>query len=277
MTDRPEALRGPQRAVAYAALAVVGLAVALPLLWMAASSLKTTRELFASPFALPADPQWGNYAQAWERGVGRYLLNSLVVTALSVAGILALTAPAAYALARLRVPFRRALYVLLITGYAVPVYAVLVPLYELLRGAGLLDQYAGLVLPYVAFGVPFSVLLLYAHFRDFPKELEEAARLDGLGDWGVFRRVVVPLSMPALLSVALFQSVFVFNEFLLALVLIADDARKTLPLGLTVFQGQFAVEWPLVLAAATTATLPFLALFLAIQRRFVQSLTGFGK
>lgn len=251
--------------------------VSLPFVWMMFASLKTTREVFADPFGLPDVPQWQNYIDAWNSGIARYLLNSVLVTSLSVFIILLVGGLAAYALSRFRFPGRVAFYLFLIIGYAIPVYAVLVPVYELLQSLGLLNSFVGLIASYVAFGIPFSVLLLHAYFQDFPRELEDAARLDGCNNWQMLRLIVAPLSMPGLLSVAIFQGIFIFNEFLLALVIISDDARKTVPLGLVAFRGEHAVDWPLLLAALAITTLPFLILFLLMQRQFYNSLTGFSK
>ncbi|MFB9994820.1 carbohydrate ABC transporter permease [Deinococcus oregonensis] len=249
----------------------------MPFVWLVSSALKTTLEMFTHPFALPAAPQWGNFAQAWQTGVAHYLLNSVWVTFISVVMIVLVSGLAAYALARQRFPGRAAIYILLITGYAVPIHTVLVPLYEMLRSANALNAYAGLIGPYVAFGIPFSVLLLYAFFLDFPAELEEAARIDGCNEVQLLAYVVAPLSLPGLSSVAIFQGVFVWNEFLLALIIINDDARKTLPLGLVNLQGQYSTNWPVLLAAVTIATVPVLLLYLVMQRQFVSSLAGIGK
>jgi ABC-type glycerol-3-phosphate transport system permease component len=248
-----------------------------PILWMAVSALKSVVEMLTKPFQLPASPQWGNFIEAWQRGVSGYLLNSLFVTTISVLGILFVSGLAAYALARLRFPGRSALFLLLVTGYAIPLQTVLVPLYELLREARLLNNYLGLILPYVAFGVPFSIFLLYAFFLDFPKEIEEAARLDGCTELQILWRVVMPLSLPALASVAIFQGVAIWNEFVLALIIINSDRLKTLPLGLQTFQGQYATDWPNLLAAVVMATLPILLLYVILQRQFIRSLAGFAK
>lgn len=265
------------RAFVYIALCGYLVVMALPFLWLIASSLKTVTEMFSNPFALPVAPQWGNFVEAWQTGIARYLLNSLLVTALSVAAIVIVSGFAAYALARGRFPGQAGFYILLVTAYAIPIHTVLVPLYELLRGANMLNSYIGLILPYVAFGIPFSVLLLYAFFSDFPQELEEAARLDGCNEWQLVAYIVAPLSLPGLSSVAIFQGVFVWNEFLLALMIVSDDQLKTLPFGLIGFQGQYASNWPLLLAAVTMATLPLLLLYATLQRQFVNSLTGLGK
>ena len=251
--------------------------IAVPFYWLFTSSLKTTREVFTAPFVLPEIAQWHNYVTAWQTGVGGFLLNSILVTTFSVVGIIIVSGMAAYAVARLKFPGRIGFYLLLITGYAIPIHTVIVPLYELLRRAGLLNTYVGLIFPYIAFGIPFSVLLLYSFFLEFPDELEDAAVIDGCNTWQTLLWIVAPLSLPGVSAVAIFQGVFIWNEFLLALVFISQKARQTLPIGLATFQGQYASNWPVMLAAITLATLPPLILYIVLQRQFVNSLTGFSK
>jgi multiple sugar transport system permease protein/raffinose/stachyose/melibiose transport system permease protein len=253
-------------------LAVVG-----PFLWMISSSLKTPREIFTRPFALPQDLAFGNYLRAWDQGIGVFLLNSLIVTTITVVLIILVAGMAAYAFARLRFRGRALLYTLIVAGYAVPIHTVLVPLYRMLDGAGLLNSYAGLVFPYVAFGIPFSIILLYAYLSEFPVELEEAARLDGCNRWQILRHVVAPLSLPGIASVAIFQGVFTWNEFLLALLIVSNDSLKTLPVGLVAFRGEYANDWGAIMASVTIATAPLLILFILLQKHFVRSLAGLGK
>jgi multiple sugar transport system permease protein/raffinose/stachyose/melibiose transport system permease protein len=254
------------------ALFVVG-----PFAWMIASSFKDRRSIFTQPFSLPSTLETDNYARAWEHGIGRYLVNSLTITAITVVLVLLVSSLAAYALARLRFPGRTLLYALIVAGYAVPIHTVLVPLYRLLDSAGALNSYAGLILPYVAFGIPFSIVLLYAFFLEFPTELEEAARLDGCKTWSLLWYVVLPLSLPAFASVAIFQGVFIWNEFILALLVISDESKKTLPLGLVAFRGEYANDWGAMMAAITIATAPLLLLYIVLQRHFIRSLAGIGK
>jgi len=267
----------PLQLLVYALLTLYSIAVALPIVWMFLSSTKTVRELFSFPFALPAQPQWGNFAKAWDSGISHYLVNSLFVTTVSVCLIVLFSALAAYALARLNFPGRVPIFLLLIAGFAIPVHTVLVPLYRSLNGMGLLNTYAGLIAPYVAFGIPFSVLLLYAFFLEFPPEIEDAARIDGCSTLPMVFKIVMPLSMPALVSVTVFQSVFLWNEFSLALIVIRDDALRTIPLGLTKFQGQWSTNWTLMLASLSMATLPVLLLYIVLQKQFIRSLVGFSK
>lgn len=267
----------PGQLLVYLVLGVYSLLIALPIVWMFFSSTKTTRELFTTPFALPAEPQWSNFALAWTSGISHYLLNSLIVTTSSVILIVLFSALAAYALARMDFPGRIPIYLLLIAGFAIPVYTVLVPLYRSLNAVGLLNTHPGLVAPYVAFGIPFSVLLLFAFFLEFPGEIEDAAHIDGCNTWQLVFQVVMPLSLPALVSVIVFQAVFLWNEFSLALIVIRDDALRTIPLGLTKFQGQWSTNWTMMLASLALATLPILLLYVVLQKQFIRSLVGFSK
>jgi multiple sugar transport system permease protein/raffinose/stachyose/melibiose transport system permease protein len=261
----------------YLLLSLYSLVIALPLVWLLFSSGKTMREMFTAPFAPPAAFQWTNFTSAWTSGISRYLVNSLVITGVSVAVIVVVSAMAAYAFARLNFPGRVPLYLLLIAGFAVPVHTTLVPLYRTLNGANLLNTYPGVIGPYVAFGIPFSVLLLYAFFAEFPSEIEDAARIDGCGIWQMLFRIVLPLSLPGMSSVAIFQSVFLWNEFSLALIVLNNDTMRTIPLGLTRFQGEWTTNWTSLLAAVTLASLPMLALFVVLQKQFINSMSGFSK
>jgi multiple sugar transport system permease protein/raffinose/stachyose/melibiose transport system permease protein len=261
----------------YILLSAYSIVIILPALWMVFSSLKKMLELFTAPFSPPVEPQWINFANAWSAGISRYLFNSLIITSVSVLLIVVVSAMAAYAFARLRFPFRVPLYLLLIVGFAIPVHTTLIPLYRTLNSANLLNTYPGVIGPYVAFGIPFSVLLLYAFFVQFPSEIEDAARIDGCDTWQMVIRIVLPLSLPAMSSVAIFQTVFLWNEFSVALITLSDDAMRTIPLGLTTFQGQWTTNWPSLLAAVTLASIPLLLIFIILQRQFINSLAGFSK
>lgn len=261
----------------YTALIIYSAIIGLPLLWLVSSSFKTMRELFDSPFDLPKDPQWANFESAWESGISDYLLNSVIVTGGSVFVIAIVSGMAAYALARLHFIGRVPVYLLLIAGFAVPIHTTLVPLYRGLNWAGLVNTFPGLMGPYIAFGIPFSVLLLYAFFAEFPGEIEDAARIDGCNTRQMLFKIVLPLSIPGLSSVAIFQTVFLWNEFALALIIISEDALRTIPLGLTKFQGQWTTNWPALLAAVTLSSLPMLIIYLVLQKQFLNTLSGFSK
>lgn len=258
---------------------LIGYAVMIlfPLSWMVVGALKTQREMFTNPMGLPKNPNWGKFAQAWENGVKDFFINSVIVSGVSVALIVAISAMAAYALTRMDFPFRRALYLVIILCFAIPIYAVLVPVYVLLSETHLLNTHLGLILPYAAFGLPFSIILMYSFFYEFPAELEEAAKLDGCGPWRRLWFVVLPLSKPILVSVAIFNLVSIWNEFLLATIVMTSPEVQTLPLGLVRFRDQYATDWPGTLAAITIGSLPLLIIFIVFQKYFIKSMAGMGK
>ena len=262
---------------AHLVLAAYSLGILVPLGWMLASSVKSRREIMTSASLLPSSVDFSGYERALAGGLPRYMFNSLVVTSVSTVLIVVLGSLAAYALARLRLRLAPALYLIVIGCYAVPLHGILVPLYDLLVALGLTNSLAGLVLPYVAFGLPFSIMILYAFFAEFPEELIEAARLDGYGELSILFRVVLPLSLPALTSVAIFQVISIWNEFLLALLVVSDKAVKTVPLGLLGFRGDYSNDWTAILASLVISSLPIVVLYVIFQKSFVKSLAGIGK
>ena len=263
--------------VLYGFVGLFSLIVLLPLLYMLLAAFKTRSEMFMKPLAPPASLSFESFERAWGVGVGAFLANSLLVTFLSVVVIVLLSGMAAYALTRLEGRGGRLIYLAVVAGFAIPVQAVLVPVFQTMSAAGLLNSRLALVMPYAAYGIPFTVILFYAFFLDFPRELEEAARLDGCSRFQTFTRVILPLSGPAIASAAIFQSVFIWNEFILALLMLTQPALKTLPVGILELQGEFTSDWPAVMAGLSLATLPLLAVFVLAQKYFVRSLAGLGK
>lgn len=263
--------------VLYGAVSLWSIFVLLPVLWMVFASFKTRREIFTDPLGLPDNWNYDSYARAWKVGLGQFMLNSAFVTAMSVALIVFVSGMAAYVLARSENKWLQLIYLLIVAGFAVPATAVLVPLFQMVSAAGFLNNHLAIVLPYAAYGIPFTTILFYAFFLDFPRELEEASRLDGCSQFQTFFLVIMPLSGPAVASAAIFQAVFIWNEFLLALLMLTRPALKTLPVGILQLQGEFTSDWPAVMAGLAIATLPILLLFVLLQKYFVRSLAGLGK
>ncbi len=261
-----------------AVLALLTAAVALPFYWMALSSTKTFSELFALPPRLwPRYPTLVAYRDVlFTQGFLRYLANSLVVAGTTVALDLAIAAPGAYALARLRFRGRRWTSMVLGLIYLVPPILLVVPLFVLLTRLGLRDSLAGLVVAYLAQTLPVSLYMLANYFRALPPELEEAARVDGCSRAGVLVRVVLPLSAPALTGVGVYTFLIAWNEFLLAYILLDSPERFTLAKGLYHLFSSYHTAWDRVMAASVLMTAPVLALFLVFQRRLVAGLTAGG-
>ena len=263
--------------VLYGFVSLWSLIVLAPLAWMLFAAFKSRREIFTDPIGLPDTLSFASFGQAWQVGMGTFLLNSAFVTVASVAVIVVVSGMAAYVLARSESLWLRLIYLLLVAGFAVPVQAVLVPLFQMLSAAGFLNSRLAILLPYAAYGIPFTTILFFAFFLDFPKELEEAARLDGCSRLATFFRIILPLSGPAVASAAIFQAVFIWNEFLLALLLLTQPGLKTLPVGILQLKGEYSSNWPAVMAGLTIAVIPILLIFIASQKYFVRSLAGLGK
>lgn len=259
----------------YGALALFSIQTVYPILWMIFGSLKTNEDLFTNIWGPPKILQWGNYAEAWQIGsLGTRIGNSLIVTAASLALLLLVATPAAYAVARLALPGGKAIFAAILVMMMVPAQTTLIPLFLIVRELGLLNSRLGLVLVYAATGAAFSIFILRAFFLSIPPELEDAALCDGANRFQAFLQVVLPLARPGLATVAIFQGMEIWNEFFLAFIFIRDPERQTIPLGLVEFFSRYQSEWTLYFAALTTISLPVIVLYVAMQRQFIQGLTA---
>ncbi|HPF81440.1 carbohydrate ABC transporter permease [Nostocoides australiense] len=279
------ATRGPgwiRRAIAQLfvglILVLLVLAVIYPLLWMVFSSFKNNSELFANPWSLPGELRWGNFERAWNAGVVRFFVNSTLVTAASIVTTTLISAWAAYGLVRVNVPFSGPITGLLLGGLMVAPTVALIPLFGLLQRLHVYDSVWALLILYTAFRIPFTTFLIRAYLIDMPREMDEAAYVDGATRTQIFWRLVLPVCRPILVSAALLQALFAWNEFAFALVFISNTENKTLPVGLMDMQSRLLTEWPVQFAGLTMAALPMIILFLIGQRQFLRGLTeGMGK
>ncbi|MFP5283284.1 MAG: carbohydrate ABC transporter permease [Actinomycetes bacterium] len=254
---------------AYAAIIAVPLAVVL------LGSLKTQQQLFDSPFRPTTDPAWGNYQTVLvSQGLGRALLNSVLVTAVSVFLTMLLASLAAYAVARLRGWPSRLIFGALIVGMAVPAQANMIPQRVLIEVLGLLDTLAALVVINVTVGLPVATFILAGFMRTLPAELYEASAIDGAGNWRTYASVVLPLSVPSLAAATIFLFVIQWNDLLYPLLLIQSPDRRTLPLALLGFQGEFLTNYPLLFTGVVVASLPLVVAYLFLQRYFVAGITA---
>lgn len=259
----------------YAALTVTALLWLAPLFWTVSTSFKPEADILTSVALIPEHPTLEHYARVIQKAqVGRWFLNSAIVTLITTSLVLAVDAMAGYAFARIQFPGRNVLFVLVISTMMVPQQVLLVPLYVLLVKLGLLNTYAGLAFPRV--GLALGVFLLRQFFMGLPKELDEAARLDGCSRWGMFWRISLPLARPAMAALAIFTFLGSWNDFLWPLVATTKERMFTLTVGLANFAGTFQTEYGALMAAACMASLPMLVVFLLLQRQFVQGITLTG-
>jgi N,N'-diacetylchitobiose transport system permease protein len=265
-----------QRIVLSVVGVLVALAIVFPTYWMFVTSLRTPGEILSPKYDLiPTSFSFGNFATALTKdNFPTYLLNSLIVTVGSVVCALVAGTLAAIPLSRLRFTGRKGFLVLVMVAQLAPVSALFIPLFLLMRDAGLLNTLPSLLLIYFATTLPFTVWMLYGFVNGIPYELEEAAMIDGCSQTGAFRRVTLPLLGPGLVTTSVFSFITAWNEYLFALVFIRDKQKETLPVWLASFRTAFATDWGGVMAASVIYAIPALVFFLIVQRKLVSGVTA---
>ena len=255
--------------------------VMVPIYWIVITSFKTRANYYAqNPLAPPTSPTLDNYRQVIEADFSRYFLNSVVVTAGTTLPAVLISFMAAYGIVRGSAGsrFLRSVNGLFLMGLAIPLQAVVIPIYLIIIRLQMYDSLGAIILPSIAFAIPLSVLILANFIRDVPKELFESMRLDGASEWKTLWYLAFPLVRPALVTVSIYNGLTVWNGFILPLILTQSPNQRTLPLALQAFQGQFQVDIPAVLASVVLATLPVIVLYVLGRRQLVSGLTaGFSK
>ncbi|CAN5293989.1 carbohydrate ABC transporter permease [soil metagenome] len=261
--------------IAGALLAANSFVMLYPVLVMVLSAFRTTGEIFDSPFGLPDFSQIDNFRRILtETTFPRYLFNSVLVTGSAIVAILVLGTMGAYALARYEFRGSTPLLLLFLAGMMLPLKLAVIPLFLQMRDLGLLDSRLGLIVIYTAMGLPSCIFIMTGFLRTLPKELEEAARIDGASEPRIMLSVMLPLSFPPMVIAAIYNAVPVWNDFFFPLVFVQTDARKTLPQGLTTFMGEYTTDWGMLFAGLTIAALPLTVLYIAMSRQFIHGLTA---
>jgi len=250
-----------------------------PVLYILLTSLRSQAGFFSeSPWLPPSHATLSNYSNVWNNGFALYVVNSLFVTVISIVLIVIVSLLAAYAIARLQGRFVQVVFSLFLLGLAIPLQATIIPLYAIINGMGLYDSLYALILPYVAFGIPLSVLILVTFVRDIPQSLYESMLLDGASHLQILRKLVIPLSRPALITVMIYESIQVWNGFLFPLVLTQSPEVRVLPLALWSFQGEFTANVPAIMAAVFLSATPIILLYIVGRRQLLSGLiAGFSK
>lgn len=260
----------------YLPLIALSFLMLLPFLWMLSSSLKTDIEVFQFPIQwLPAKPRWSNYVEIWSKvRFALYYFNTIKITVIITALQLITCSLAAYAFAKIEFPERNALFIAYIGTMIIPFQVIMVPQFILLRNIGLINTHLALIL-LQAFS-PFGVFLMRQFYLSIPNELLEAARIDGLGEFGIYMRIMLPLSKPALASLTIFTFVFVWNDFLGPLIYLNSSNLRTIQLGIRMFVTQYSADYAMIMTASVCSLIPVIIVFLACQKFFVEgiSLTG---
>jgi raffinose/stachyose/melibiose transport system permease protein len=248
----------------------------LPFVTILLTSVKSQGELISrGVFTWPQNFLWSNFARAWRTGnFSVYFRNSLTLIVFKVPLGILLASLAAYPLAKMRFRFSGIIFIFFLVGLSVPVQVTLQPLLVMMKQLGIANSLAALIPPYVAFGLPFQIFVMRGFFRMIPSELIEAARLDGASELGIFWRIMLPLSLPALATLFIIDTLGTWNEFLIALVLTSGDASRTVPVGLLRFQGEFASQYTQLMAGVLISVTPVIVIYIFLQRYLISGLTA---
>lgn len=275
-----ERRRGRLRAatiVPHSALGIWGLVILLPMLFVLWLSFKSLTGIIAHPFSPPSSPDVQNYSQAWTSGdLLAYLINTVIISVSSVAIILLFSSLAAFAISRFRFKGDQALYLFFLAGLALPIQIIALPIFVLMRQLNLLNNLLSLVLVYSAGGLAFGVFLLVNFMRNIPRELEDAAYVDGASSLQVYWRVVMPLVRPALSIVAIFNFLTAWNGFFFPLILINNPDRMPVALGILQFAGVYLSQYNLMFAALVVVSIPTLVAFIVVSRQFRRNMLAGG-
>jgi len=264
-----------EKMLVYIALSLLFVFSVGPLLLAWFTAFKTREQALREPFAPPWPITLNNLREAWTVGqFDIYFKNSAIIATTNVVAMLIVASLAGYALAQMRFPGQRAIMVVLLLGLTIPVSSIIIPLYITMRNLRLLDSYGSVILASVALASPIFIFIMRAFFKHIPKDLGDAARIDGATEVEIFLHVFLPLARPGLVTVALLEFLWSWNELLLPLVFLITDERRTLPVGMLFYQGRFTVDYGLMCAGVLILSVPITILFLIFQRDFVSGLTA---
>ncbi|MBY9077572.1 carbohydrate ABC transporter permease [Paenibacillus sp. HN-1] len=245
-----------------------------PIIWLVLSSFRENRDIFSSPFGLPEQIRFSNWSEAWNIGnMSTYAKNSVIVTSATVVCILLFASLAAFAFSKLRFRGSGLLMTLFLLGLFMPLQSFFIAQSYIFERLSLKDTYLGLIVPYIGTGLPLAVFLLKAYLDSVPRELMEAARMDGCGDFLMYRKIIVPLLIPSMATVGIFSALNAWNELLLAMLYIQQDALKTIPVGLLAFSSRYMTDYKLLFSALALITLPMIVVYIFFHRFIVAGLT----
>ena len=263
--------------VSYVVLVWAAVLILFPLAVMVLSLFKTTGEILFTPLALPNDVAnlWHNLQSVWSRtNFMLYLRNSALVTTGTVALVLTCGCMASYALARFPFRINTGVYLLFVIGLSLPIRLGILPLFILVRNLGIFDTHLALVLVYTAVGLPFAVLVLTGFMKGIPSDLLDAARIDGCSELRILWSIILPISRPALATVSIYTLILSWNDFFFPLILTRSEDVRTLPLGMSMFFGEYETNWALLFTGLTLASLPIVLAYLLLTRQFIAGLTA---
>ncbi|MEZ5861465.1 MAG: carbohydrate ABC transporter permease [Geminicoccaceae bacterium] len=246
-----------------------------PLLWVAVMSLRDTYEILANPYGLPETFNWKNYATTWtEANYGTYFLNSTIVVGISVVLVTMIGALAAHGLARYQFRLKSVVFLVLFSSILFPPQLTVIALFQMLVEYGLINTLTGLIFVYTAIHLPLTVYILDGFFSQIPQDLYDAAKMDGYSNYEIFWRITLPVGLPAISTVVILNLIDMWNEFLYAVVLITADDRRTLPLGIMKFLGDYQTDYALLATGLMISVIPVILLYAFFSERVVRGMTA---
>lgn len=256
-------------------LIVFSISCVFPIIWLFYSSLKNQTEFYANPIALPKNIDVSNYIKVFTQSkMFRWLINSCVNTGISLFFILLFGFVVGYFLSRFQFRGKRTLNLFFLIGMVIPIHALMIPIYILFKYTGLLDHWYTLVLPYIAFNLPISIFLIESYLHNIPNEMEEAAMIDGCGFSRTLFSIIMPMCVPVLVTVGIIQFFACWNEFSFALVLIGNENLMTVPVGLTLFKGQYSVNYPAMMCAMFLSITPAILLYACFSKQIIKGMVA---
>jgi multiple sugar transport system permease protein len=256
-------------------MAILALVTIYPLIFTANVAMKTRRDYILDRFSLAGSLRWDNIVTAWSSvGMARYFANSVIVVTISVVLLLLLGSMAGFALSQLRFRGSKALFLGCLAALFIPFQVIMVPLARVMADSGLIDTYPGLILAYVAQFLPFTIFLMTSYYKTIPAEIVDAARIDGNTTYGVYRRIMLPMGTPALLSVGILNALFCWNDVLISLLMMPSADHRTLMVGVTSLRGQYSDNIPTFASGVLIAAVPVLMIYLFLQRQIADGVTA---
>lgn len=257
----------------YISSLIVTVITGFPFIFVLINSFKDMQEYLTNIWSFPSRIFLGNYEKVLKPTFMRYFLNSFLVSVAGVMIIVIVSSLISYSFAKMKYRYKNLLYYIIIAGMMIPVHTTLIPTFTLLSSVGLTNSLVGLLGPYISYNIPISVFILTQFFKEIPKEIEEAAVIDGCGPITIYRRIIMPLSGPAISTIVVYTFLNIWNEFINANVLINDSAKKTLPLGIREFYGYQSINIPAILTAILIGSLPIIIIYFCAQEKVVNGLT----
>lgn len=251
------------------------IAILYPLFNMIMSSFKSTRDIIRTPLSLPNEFSFENYRYIWvEQNFGRYFLNSFIITLISMFFVILFGSMAAFALSRYKFKLNTITYMLFLSGIMLPLKAAVIPLFMIVKTLNIMNHPLSVILVFIAMGTPSTVFILSGFMKTIPDALEQAARIDGCSELRIYSQIIMPICMPSIALVTIYNAVPIWNDFFFPLVFLRDNSYKTLPLGLQNFIGQYSTKWDLLFTGLCIAIVPMIILYLFMSKYFIEGMTA---